>query len=96
MNEFLCYIPGVSIFSLKEIQLQKDPGFRNSTYPETGMEGSVFSHICKWNAVPETFGTEKYFVKLVCVNVPKQISGIICSDSCRDIEVKCTEEGKFY
>ncbi|KFR15097.1 Cyclin-dependent kinase 17, partial [Opisthocomus hoazin] len=26
----------VSIFSLKEIQLQKDPGFRNSTYPETG------------------------------------------------------------
>ncbi|OXB59840.1 hypothetical protein ASZ78_012394 [Callipepla squamata] len=28
----------VSIFSLKEIQLQKDPGFRNSTYPETGME----------------------------------------------------------
>ncbi|KAI6079308.1 Cyclin-dependent kinase 17 [Aix galericulata] len=25
----------VSIFSLKEIQLQKDPGFRNSTYPET-------------------------------------------------------------
>ncbi|XP_043821595.1 cyclin-dependent kinase 17 isoform X1 [Dromiciops gliroides] len=26
----------VSIFSLKEIQLQKDPGFRNSSYPETG------------------------------------------------------------
>uniref|UniRef100_A0ACB8FNN7 Cyclin-dependent kinase 17 n=2 Tax=Sphaerodactylus townsendi TaxID=933632 RepID=A0ACB8FNN7_9SAUR len=26
----------VSIFTLKEIQLQKDPGFRNSTYPETG------------------------------------------------------------
>ncbi|KAK1341483.1 hypothetical protein QTO34_017894, partial [Cnephaeus nilssonii] len=25
----------VSIFSLKEIQLQKDPGFRNSSYPET-------------------------------------------------------------
>ncbi|KAJ7414109.1 cyclin dependent kinase 17 [Willisornis vidua] len=25
----------VSIFSLKEIQLQKDPGFRNSAYPET-------------------------------------------------------------
>ncbi|XP_011888206.1 cyclin-dependent kinase 17 isoform X3 [Papio anubis] len=27
----------VSIFSLKEIQLQKDPGFRNSSYPETGV-----------------------------------------------------------
>ncbi|NXW28801.1 CDK17 kinase, partial [Phaetusa simplex] len=37
----------VSIFSLKEIQLQKDPGFRNSTYPETGTESSRFSHICK-------------------------------------------------
>ncbi|NXF18005.1 CDK17 kinase, partial [Rhodinocichla rosea] len=32
----------VSIFSLKEIQLQKDPGFRNSTYPETGMESFIF------------------------------------------------------
>ncbi|NXD64276.1 CDK17 kinase, partial [Eolophus roseicapillus] len=32
----------VSIFSLKEIQLQKDPGFRNSTYPETGMESLIF------------------------------------------------------
>ncbi|KAF2974800.1 hypothetical protein EK904_001668 [Melospiza melodia maxima] len=36
----------VSIFSLKEIQLQKDPGFRNSTYPETGMESFIFSHAC--------------------------------------------------
>ncbi|MGH0136900.1 UNVERIFIED_CONTAM: hypothetical protein FKN15_036742 [Acipenser sinensis] len=26
----------VSIFTLKEIQLQKDPGFRSSSYPETG------------------------------------------------------------
>ncbi|PIO36904.1 hypothetical protein AB205_0177810 [Aquarana catesbeiana] len=26
----------ISIFSLKDIQLQKDPGFRNSSYPETG------------------------------------------------------------
>ncbi|XP_078534174.1 cyclin-dependent kinase 17 isoform X1 [Lissotriton helveticus] len=26
----------VSIFSLKELQLQKDPGFRNSSYPESG------------------------------------------------------------
>ncbi|KAB0405063.1 hypothetical protein E2I00_016547 [Balaenoptera physalus] len=28
----------VSIFSLKEIQLQKDPGFRNSSYPETVLD----------------------------------------------------------
>uniref|UniRef100_A0A8C4S3F5 cyclin-dependent kinase n=1 Tax=Erpetoichthys calabaricus TaxID=27687 RepID=A0A8C4S3F5_ERPCA len=26
----------LSIFTLKDIQLQKDPGFRNSSYPETG------------------------------------------------------------
>ncbi|XP_008946850.1 PREDICTED: cyclin-dependent kinase 17-like isoform X1 [Merops nubicus] len=43
----------VSIFSLKEIQLQKDPGFRNSAYPETEEQDnykntgimSCFSHL---------------------------------------------------
>lgn len=36
-GDFCLFISGVSIFSLKEIQLQKDPGFRNSSYPETGV-----------------------------------------------------------
>lgn len=36
-DNFCLCILGVSIFSLKEIQLQKDPGFRNSSYPETGV-----------------------------------------------------------
>lgn len=26
----------VSIFTLKEVQLQRDPGYRNSSYPESG------------------------------------------------------------
>uniref|UniRef100_A0A8B9THL2 Cyclin dependent kinase 17 n=1 Tax=Anas platyrhynchos TaxID=8839 RepID=A0A8B9THL2_ANAPL len=46
----------VSIFSLKEIQLQKDPGFRNSTYPETGMEILIFSHTYKLHANTITAG----------------------------------------
>lgn len=29
-------ITGVSIFTLKEVQLQRDPGYRNSSYPESG------------------------------------------------------------
>lgn len=40
--------------------------------------------------------TEKYFVKLVCVNVLKQIAGMICSDSYRHIKAKCSEGGEFY
>uniref|UniRef100_A0A8C2AW82 cyclin-dependent kinase n=1 Tax=Cyprinus carpio TaxID=7962 RepID=A0A8C2AW82_CYPCA len=27
----------ISIFTLKEVQLQRDPGYRNSSYPETGV-----------------------------------------------------------
>uniref|UniRef100_A0AAY5EL55 cyclin-dependent kinase n=1 Tax=Electrophorus electricus TaxID=8005 RepID=A0AAY5EL55_ELEEL len=27
----------ISIFTLKEVQLQRDPGYRNSSYPDTGM-----------------------------------------------------------
>lgn len=37
LDYFCLLVLGVSIFSLKEIQLQKDPGFRNSSYPETGV-----------------------------------------------------------
>ncbi|MBN3316297.1 CDK17 kinase, partial [Atractosteus spatula] len=33
----------VSIFSLKEVQLQKDPGFRSSSYPETGNNAKWWS-----------------------------------------------------
>uniref|UniRef100_A0A671T778 cyclin-dependent kinase n=1 Tax=Sinocyclocheilus anshuiensis TaxID=1608454 RepID=A0A671T778_9TELE len=28
----------ISIFTLKEVQLQRDPGYRNSSYPETGVK----------------------------------------------------------
>lgn len=28
----------MSIFTLKELQMQKDPGYRNSSYPESGEE----------------------------------------------------------
>uniref|UniRef100_A0A8C1WLY1 cyclin-dependent kinase n=1 Tax=Cyprinus carpio TaxID=7962 RepID=A0A8C1WLY1_CYPCA len=28
----------ISIFTLKEVQLQRDPGYRNSSYPETGLK----------------------------------------------------------
>lgn len=28
----------MSIFTLKEVQMQKDPGYRNSSYPESGEE----------------------------------------------------------
>uniref|UniRef100_A0A671Y494 cyclin-dependent kinase n=1 Tax=Sparus aurata TaxID=8175 RepID=A0A671Y494_SPAAU len=30
----------ISIFTLKEVQLQRDPGYRNSSYPESGEWGS--------------------------------------------------------
>uniref|UniRef100_A0A672HPV8 cyclin-dependent kinase n=1 Tax=Salarias fasciatus TaxID=181472 RepID=A0A672HPV8_SALFA len=30
----------ISIFTLKEVQLQRDPGYRNSSYPESGEEQS--------------------------------------------------------
>lgn len=26
----------VSVFTLKEVQLQRDPGYRNASYPESG------------------------------------------------------------
>lgn len=26
----------ISLFTLKEVQLQRDPGYRNSNYPESG------------------------------------------------------------
>lgn len=29
-------VAGISIFTLKEVQLQRDPGYRNSSYPESG------------------------------------------------------------
>uniref|UniRef100_A0A673KAK7 cyclin-dependent kinase n=1 Tax=Sinocyclocheilus rhinocerous TaxID=307959 RepID=A0A673KAK7_9TELE len=29
-------LENISIFTLKEVQLQRDPGYRNSSYPETG------------------------------------------------------------
>lgn len=29
-------VPGVSLFTLKEVQLQKDLGYRNSSFPDTG------------------------------------------------------------
>lgn len=29
-------LAGVSIFTLKEVQLQRDPGYRNASYPESG------------------------------------------------------------
>lgn len=29
-------VVGISIFTLKEVQLQRDPGYRNSSYPESG------------------------------------------------------------
>uniref|UniRef100_A0A673NC60 cyclin-dependent kinase n=1 Tax=Sinocyclocheilus rhinocerous TaxID=307959 RepID=A0A673NC60_9TELE len=31
-----CAYADISIFTLKEVQLQRDPGYRNSSYPETG------------------------------------------------------------
>ncbi|GAB5574120.1 cyclin-dependent kinase 17 isoform X1 [Prionailurus iriomotensis] len=40
----------VSIFSLKEIQLQKDPGFRNSSYPETGDMGRTEDRACSFKS----------------------------------------------
>lgn len=33
-------VVGVSLFTLKELQLQRDPGYRNSSYPESGGWGS--------------------------------------------------------
>uniref|UniRef100_A0A673KAC8 Cyclin-dependent kinase 17-like n=1 Tax=Sinocyclocheilus rhinocerous TaxID=307959 RepID=A0A673KAC8_9TELE len=30
-------LENISIFTLKEVQLQRDPGYRNSSYPETGV-----------------------------------------------------------
>lgn len=32
-----CGSADISIFTLKEVQLQRDPGYRNSSYPETGV-----------------------------------------------------------
>uniref|UniRef100_A0A8C1B7C0 cyclin-dependent kinase n=1 Tax=Cyprinus carpio carpio TaxID=630221 RepID=A0A8C1B7C0_CYPCA len=32
-----CASADISIFTLKEVQLQRDPGYRNSSYPETGV-----------------------------------------------------------
>lgn len=31
---------GVSLFTLKEVQLQKDLGYRNSSFPDTGEQAS--------------------------------------------------------
>ncbi|KAM7366936.1 hypothetical protein PAMP_014869 [Pampus punctatissimus] len=39
----------VSIFTLKEVQLQRDPGYRNASYPESGLEGL-------WKAKQSRFG----------------------------------------
>lgn len=35
---FFSCLAVVSIFTLKEVQLQRDPGYRNTSYPESGEE----------------------------------------------------------
>lgn len=34
---YCCVCADISIFTLKEVLLQRDPGYRNSSYPETGV-----------------------------------------------------------
>lgn len=39
-------VSDVSIFTLKEVQLQRDPGYRNSSYPESGGSPETTSSVC--------------------------------------------------
>lgn len=45
LTDSLC-LAGISIFTLKEVQLQRDPGYRNSSYPESGEEKEPSEAVC--------------------------------------------------
>lgn len=42
LTDSLC-LADISIFTLKEVQMQRDPGYRNSSYPESGEESFFYS-----------------------------------------------------
>lgn len=66
----LSALPDVSIFSLKEIQLQKDPGYRGSAFQQSGRMGAA----CSLCGAMDPAGTSGYPHRenpdLPCASVP--------------------------